>query len=123
RHARETERLRERIAHELHDHVANQIAVAGLHVEAARLRGAQAEALPPGALRSLDQATEGTDQAHRKLRQLIAVLTTSGDVDGDPHDAPGALDDLVPGDRSIVRRGRDLDALVAEQPDATGRTL
>lgn len=113
RHAHETERLRQRIAHELHDHVANHIAVAGLHIEAARLRGARSDALPAEVAHSLDQATEGTDQAHRRLRQLIAVLTTMSDLDAQALGAPGALEDLVPTGRTLVRQGRDLDDVLA----------
>ena len=37
-HASDTRELRQRIAHDLHDLVSNQIAVAGLHVEAARMQ-------------------------------------------------------------------------------------
>lgn len=40
-HAAENRELRTRIAHDLHDLVANQIAVAGLHIEAAKLQAAK----------------------------------------------------------------------------------
>lgn len=95
-HARQTGEMRERIAHDLHDLVANHIAVAGLHIEAAKLRveaSAAESALgcvphaapdpdrPPGpaaaTLSSLARAKQGTDAAHRELRALIAVLTAT----------------------------------------------
>ena len=74
-HSVATRELRHRTAHDLHDLVANQIAVAGLHVEAAKLVASTPSADPAALLRSLDQAKRGTDQAHRELRDLIAVLT------------------------------------------------
>ncbi|KIP52636.1 sensor histidine kinase [Leucobacter komagatae] len=90
RHAAENRELRTRIAHDLHDLVANQIAVAGLHIEAAKLQAAKLQSA--GGLAqltlSLDRATSGTERAHRELRDLISVLTVVDEVagDGDPSD-------------------------------------
>ena len=122
RHAQETERLRRRIAHDLHDHVANHIAVAGLHIEAARLRGAREERLPGAAAQSLEKATQGTDEAHRRLRQLIAVLTTIDGLEQHPLSTDGSLDDLLPDDRSLLRRGHDLTDILAAQ-SASGAAI
>ncbi|HJB64594.1 MAG TPA: hypothetical protein H9769_12905 [Candidatus Microbacterium pullistercoris] len=122
RHAQETERLRRRIAHDLHDHVANHIAVAGLHIEAARLRGAREERLPGAAAQSLEKATQGTDEAHRRLRQLIAVLTTIDGLEQHPLSSDGSLDDLLPDDRSLLRRGHDLTDILAAQ-SASGAAI
>lgn len=135
-HARESLRLRQRIAHDLHDLVANQIAVAGLHVEAAKLiaraprtaTDASAPRAAPDAgalLRSLDQATRGTEQAHRRLRELIAVLTAVDDLGAiDTHDhldgeaaAPdrglAGWADLLPAGRAIAWAGGGAEALRA----------
>lgn len=84
RHASDTRELRTRIAHDLHDLVANQIAVAGLHIEAAKLQAAKLDRADPDAgpradlsalQQSLDRAKNGTDRAHHELRGLISVLT------------------------------------------------
>ena len=99
-HAQQTGEMRERIAHDLHDLVANQIAVAGLHIEAAKLRleregsdpdpsdsagqgitRATAAAGSAGTLASLERAKQGTDAAHRELRALIEVLMATLDLD------------------------------------------
>ncbi|WP_197517483.1 sensor histidine kinase [Microbacterium karelineae] len=108
-HMRSMLRMRQRIAHDLHDLVANQIAVAGLHVEAARLRIESSGASTPEIERSLDQVTSGTEQAHQQLRRLIAVLTTVDDLaePAPPHvaEALAALARLPPAGRSLVWTG------------------
>lgn len=110
-HAQQTSEMRERIAHDLHDLVANHIAVAGLHIEAAKLRLERETAAPDpdhsagqGASRpsrstgsiaasssatmaSLDRAKQGTDAAHRELRALIEVLTATIDLENAGLDA------------------------------------
>lgn len=105
-HASDTRELRQRIAHDLHDLVSNQIAVAGLHVEAARMRLEHVDGGTPEAMTSLDRASEGTEAAHRQLRRLITVLTTVDDLtDGtavDPATAIRELESLPPGDRNLV---------------------
>lgn len=74
-HAEALHHLRQTTAHDLHDLVANQIAVAGLHIEAAKLQLEFAGPIPAAAEHSLDQATRGTANAGRQLRQLIRLLT------------------------------------------------
>lgn len=103
-HAQQTSEMRERIAHDLHDLVANHIAVAGLHVEAAKLRvvrdtaapdpdrpagqgATQGSALGSAIVASLERAKQGTDAAHRELRALIEVLTATIDLDNAGRDA------------------------------------
>ncbi|MGO3147421.1 MAG: histidine kinase [Leucobacter sp.] len=103
-HASETRLLRERIAHDLHDLVANHIAVAGLHVEAAKLQAAGGLG---GALTlSLDRAKHGTDSAHRELRSLIAVLTAVDELDSPaPLRLSVELEEiaaLLPGERTLL---------------------
>ncbi|MPV49248.1 hypothetical protein GCG21_04365 [Pseudactinotalea sp. HY160] len=94
-HGRATRRLRDRIAHDLHDLVANQIAVAGLHIEAAKLQSAGPRVDSAALTRGLDQAKRGTDEAHRQLRGLITVLTAVEDLDEVALIAPAeALEDL-----------------------------
>lgn len=120
-HARATQHMRQRIAHDLHDLVSNQIAVAGLHVEAARLRIEQAPITATEALGSLDRATEGTEEAHRQLRRLIAVLTTVDDIGevgaSDPAAEFEALEALPPGDRAVVWRDEARHALATALSD------
>ncbi len=131
-HATETRELRHRIAHELHDLVANQIAVAGLHVEAAKLQ-ADRIAAPGGSAAlqsSLDQAKRGTDQAHRELRNLIGVLTASWDIEDPaparPDEQLAALGRLLPAGRRLSWRGAGraglLSALEAE-PESRARVV
>ena len=86
-HARSTQRLRRRIAHDLHDLVANQIAIAGLHVEAAKLQIERARVSAPDIERSLQQAARGTDQADQQLRRMILLLSTIDDL-GELADKP-----------------------------------
>lgn len=122
-HQRATERLRQRIAHDLHDLVANQIAVAGLNIEAARLQIGRGAPLPDEVDETLAQAVRGTEEAHGQLRRLIAVLTTVGDLaEGAAAQHPDArsLDALVPTGRRLVRRGGDLDAVLAAAALGTG---
>lgn len=98
-HASETAGLRDRIAHDLHDLVANQIAVAGLHVEAARLQAAglgNHKSPDTAALEtSLVRAKSGTDEAHLQLRRLITVLTTAPQIEQvEPVELPAVLTQL-----------------------------
>jgi len=121
-HLRATERLRQRIAHDLHDLVANQIAVAGLNIEAARLQiGLVPD--PPGEWdETLAQAMRGAEEAHSQLRRLIAVLTTVDGLADAPvatHPQARSLEALVPVGRRLVRRGGELaDGLAALTPGA-----
>lgn len=111
RHAEATDRLRTDIAHELHDRVANQIAVAALNIEAAKLHAAAV----PGAAASLDRAKAGTERAHQELRELIRVLTTAEDPAA--ADTPGELwanlDALVPHGRRLIAPETGVDAVTA----------
>ncbi|WP_186324528.1 sensor histidine kinase [Microbacterium paludicola] len=116
-HARSMQQLRQRVAHDLHDLVANQIAVAGLNIEAARLRASTAA--ETGEIdQILARAKSGTDDAHRELRRLIALLTTVDDVEEarEPSVSARRLDDLVPSDRRLVRTGEPLEAALAGMP-------
>lgn len=121
-HLQATQRLRQQIAHELHDLVANQIAVAGLNVEAARLRVAQMTEVSAEIDESLAQAARGTDEAHSQLRRLIAVLTTVEDLGQEPAPAlrDGQLDDLVPVGRALVRSGIGVDEVFDRAPRTVG---
>lgn len=114
-HASATREMRQRIAHDLHDLVSNQIAVAGLHVEAARMRIEQAAIESPEALASLDRAGEGAETAHRQLRRLITVLTTVDDLEeGSAVEAETALEELgalPPGERTLEWRSGARDAV------------
>lgn len=131
-HARETAQLRARLAHELHDLVANQIAVAGLHIEAAKLQSAQLQsaelqsaelqsakqqsgvevtlqATQQALLTSLDRAKRGTDLAHQELRSLIGVLSAVEELIDTPDltfaEELRELDGLLPAERRIVWEG------------------
>lgn len=122
-HLRATERLRQRIAHDLHDLVANQIAVAGLNIEAARLQIEQVAEMPDEVDETLAQAVRGTEAAHGQLRRLIAVLTTVDDLAEGPaaqHPDARSLDALVPVGRRLVRRGGDLGEVLAAAAPGTG---
>lgn len=98
--------LRAQIAHDLHDLVANQIAVAGLHVEASKLIASRETSGSERLFRSLDQAKRGTDAAHAELRHLIAVLGAVDDLDEtDLRPVATRLKDfaeLLPADRQLV---------------------
>lgn len=115
-HHRATQRLRRSIAHDLHDLVANQIAVAGLNVEAARMAvaGRRDDAVED----SLVRAARGADDAGRELRRLIAVLMTVDEIDGPAERAPRGdeLDALLPVGRTLLRQGADLDEALAALP-------
>lgn len=105
RHADENQDLRTRIAHDLHDLVANQIAVAGLHIEAAKLQSAKLGGELGPLTQSLDRAKLGTDRAHRELRGLISVLTVVDETDGSEPvrvaEALHQLGQLMPAGRMI----------------------
>lgn len=95
--------LRHQIAHDLHDLVANHIAVAGLHIEAAKLRLDPEE----GTVReSLDRAKQGTEAAHSELRSLITLLgaldTLDTQVVFDAAAEVSGLGDLVPQGRRLT---------------------
>ncbi|MGO1539993.1 MAG: sensor histidine kinase [Leucobacter sp.] len=109
-HARATQHLRRRIAHDLHDLVANQIAVAGLHVEAAKLQIERAKTSAPDVARSLEQAVHGTDQADQQLRRMILVLNAIEDL-GEGSQAPSGqlVDDFLQGLGRSVPGARKLD--------------
>lgn len=105
-HAHETQRLRTRVAHDLHDLVANQIAVAGLHIEAAKLQAAGHGGLNEAALlKSLERAKRGTDQAHAELRRLISALGAIDEIAETPMgpvtDEVAALGDILPVGRAL----------------------
>lgn len=112
-HLRSTQRLRQRIAHDLHDLVANQIAVAGLNIEAARLAMKDTGTASDEIDESLSRATRGTDEAHHELRRLIAVLSTVDDIEHPPDRPLGDLDDLLPVGRTLVRQGVGIDDALA----------
>lgn len=67
--------VQQAIAHDLHDLVANHIAVAGLHIEAAKLLTEPQQSTSSQLTCTLEKAKHGTDQAHTELRNLIMVLT------------------------------------------------
>ncbi|MFV4914054.1 histidine kinase [Microbacterium lacticum] len=121
-HRQATQRLRQEIAHDLHDLVANQIAVAGLNIEAARLRIAQMSEPSDEIDESLAQSALGTDEAHSQLRRLIAVLTTVDDLSPEMATVPGdgQLDTLVPVGRALVRRGAGVHEILDRAPRAAG---
>lgn len=102
--AAQTSKLQQSIAHDLHDLVGNQIAVAGLHIEAARLQLANRDY--DGLNHSLRNAKSGTDLGHRELRNLITVLSAvetfqlPGTFDV-THEAQG-LAGMVPSGRKLV---------------------
>lgn len=104
-HAQATIVLRDRIAHDLHDLVANQIAVAGLHIEAARLQAAGLDGDVAPLELSLERAKQGTEQAHLQMRKLISVLTEAQEFDAQGSvDVPGAIsriDALLPAGRAL----------------------
>lgn len=139
-HAQSTQQMRQRIAHDLHDLVANQIAVSGLHVEAAKLQLAAAvagtaESLSggvPGLSESLDQAALGAARADAQLRRLIQVLKAVDDLNEQPeipteHLINETLDELdrqLPGARQMRWAGEGkpgLHALLMSLPAANTR--
>ena len=124
RHTSETRELRTRIAHDLHDLVANQIAVAGLHVEAAKLQAAKLQVQSEALAQGLDRAKKGTDRAHHELRGLISVLTLVDEAgNGAPVDVAGelaALGDLLPAGRAVRWGDGAVDALRAALPAGQG---
>jgi signal transduction histidine kinase len=133
-HAVSLQRLRRRIAHDLHDLVANQIAVAGLHVEAAKLEIAQAQLSASGLHRSLEQASRGTDEADQQLRRMILVLSAVDDLDEHAEVPVDALVDecvdglaaQMPGPRALVWSGSGASGLragLANSPTARARAI
>lgn len=129
-HSREDREFQQRIAHDLHDLIANQVAVAGLHIEASKLMAATLPGDTEALSRSLDQAKQGTEQAHQRLREFITVLTAVEEGQGEEHldaaEALAALADLVPAGRALVWQGdgaaATLEALSA-RPAAHQRVL
>lgn len=127
-HARDTTVLRDRIAHDLHDLVANQIAVAGLHVEAARLQAARLGGDTAPLELSLDRAKQGTDQAHEQLRKLISVLTATGEIEAaggiEVRAALLRLETLLPAGRALCWEPGTFDVLRSTlESEETPRTL
>lgn len=137
-HAQLNQQMRQRIAHDLHDLVANQIAVSGLHVEAAKLQLAAATAvLPngvPGLSESLDQAALGAAHADAQLRRLIQVLKAVDDLTEQPDipieqlidETTHALDRQLPGARELhwaAESRSDLHTTLMEMPAANARVV
>ncbi|XBH21264.1 histidine kinase [Jonesiaceae bacterium BS-20] len=117
--AEQTTRLQQTIAHDLHDLVGNQIAVAGLHIEAAKLQLANRDF--DGLNQSLTRAKTGTDLGHRELRNLITVLSAV-----EAFQPPGTLDvageiqgltKMVPGGRQLRWKPDACPALVRALTD------
>ena len=102
RHYQQQVDLQERIAHDLHDLVANHIAVAGLHIEAAKLLCASPERDAMKVLETLAKAKAGTDHAHTELRNLIDVLSAAPGADGEAAPATLTLDHLLPTGRELT---------------------
>ncbi len=101
RHYQQQVDLQERIAHDLHDLVANHIAVAGLHIEAAKLLYASPERDSAKVLETLAKAKAGTDHAHTELRNLIDVLSAAPGGGGEVDPATLTLDHLLPAGREL----------------------
>lgn len=102
RHYQQQVNLQERIAHDLHDLVANHIAVAGLHIEAAKLLSSSPQADPAKILETLAKAKTGTDHAHTELRNLIDVLSAAPGAGEQSESAALALDHLLPAGRDLT---------------------
>lgn len=102
-HRQQTQALRQHVARDLHDLVANQVAVAGLHIEAAKLQ-LHREGAPAPVLTSLDRATHGTERAHSELRSLINLLTEVNQLEHSNFDVHDELRDL----HRLIPAGRDL---------------
>lgn len=116
-HLLSTQRMRQRIAGDLHDLVANEIAVAGLSIEAARLRIPRSTDGFDEIDESLTRAASGAEGAHSELRRLIALLTAVDVVFETPDRAAHHdLDRLVPVGRRLVRQGKDLDGALGALP-------
>lgn len=133
-HAESMQHLRRKIAHDLHDLVANQIAVAGLHVEAAKLQLEYADVALPPVERSLEQAAHGTHHADQQLRRMISVLSAIDDLGEQPDASPGQLvDDFIrdaeaslPGSRTLEWAGAGATGLrssLIAAPDARVRVI
>jgi len=101
RHYQQQVDLQERIAHDLHDLVANHIAVAGLHIEAAKLLYASPESDSAKIVETLGKAKAGTDHAHTELRNLIDVLSAAPGGGGEADSAMLTLDHLLPAGREL----------------------
>lgn len=111
-HANSMQQLRRKIAHDLHDLVANQIAVAGLHIEAAKLQVSHAKVSAPEVERSLDQAARGTGDADQQLRRMIMVLSAVDDL-GKQAEVPVVelIDELIGGINAHMPGSRALEWL------------
>lgn len=107
----QTAQLQQTIAHDLHDLVGNQIAVAGLHIEAAKLQLGNRDF--DGLNRSLNRAKSGTDLGHRELRNLINVLSAV-----EAFQQPGTLNvaEELQGLTKMVPGGRELLWATGAQP-------
>ncbi|MSS84342.1 sensor histidine kinase [Actinomycetaceae bacterium WB03_NA08] len=102
-HLRTIQSMQKRIAHDLHDLVANHIAAASLHIEAGRMQVTQS---PSQVGNALDQAAKGTHEADRQLRRLIAILNAV-EVLETSHEAPTRhqieeLSDRLPLSRTLL---------------------
>lgn len=129
-HSQAVQRLRRKIAHDLHDLVANQIAGTGLHVEAAKLHVGHLPAPDPEILRSLDRAANSATEADRQLRRMIAILSAVEDLE-EPTTLPtrelvdtavSELDIGVPAPRTLVWAGSGREGLrtrLAAEPTPT----
>lgn len=101
-HQEQKTELQHTIAHDLHDLVANHIAVAGLHIEAAKLIAGAPQSAPGRLEETLAKAKTGTDHAHTELRHLISLLT---EQPADPAAAisPAAsFENLIPAGRRVI---------------------
>lgn len=101
-HQEQKTELQHKIAHDLHDLVANHIAVAGLHIEAAKLLACAPASAPERLEETLAKAKTGTDHAHTELRNLISLLT---EQPADPTAAiaqAASVENLVPAGRCLT---------------------
>lgn len=121
-HSQAVQRLRRKIAHDLHDLVANHIAGAGLHIEAAKLQTKRSPAAPPAVARGLEQAAHSTTEADRQLRRMITILSAVEDLE-EPTSVPAPelidaalseLDMRVPAPRALVWTGIGRDGFHAQ---------
>ncbi|MGR4010319.1 hypothetical protein FW756_07070 [Leucobacter sp. 1207-22] len=104
--ARDMQVLRGQIAHDLHDLVANQIAVAGLHIEASKLQAERLGITAEPLMTSLSRAKRGTDAASTELRQLISALSALEEITAAAavpiNQALHEFEELLPSGRELV---------------------
>ncbi len=90
---------RSRIARELHDVVAHQMAVMTLQAEGARRLASNAD---PRVVAALDTIKDAGHQALTEMRRMVGLLRTDGDAEPtalDPQPGIGSIDQLVAGMR------------------------